>query len=121
MPPRGAHGGDAYLRFIPRSEMDIAVVGVAVNLVLDGTRIASARVALGAVAPTVLLVPEAAKAIIGSTLDDAALAALAAAATGAANPISDKRGTIEFRKDVVGVLARRAAHIAYDRAMGAAT
>lgn len=121
LPPRGAHGGDAYLRFIPRSEMDIAVVGVAVNLVLDGTRIASARVALGAVAPTVLLVPEAAKAIIGSTLDDAALAALAAAATGAANPISDKRGTIEFRKDVVGVLARRAARIAYDRAMGAAT
>ena len=121
LPPRGAHGGDAYLRFIPRSEMDIAVVGVAVNLVLDGTRIASARVALGAVAPTVLLVPEAAKAIIGSTLDDAALAALAAVATGAANPISDKRGTIEFRKDVVGVLARRAARIAYDRAMGAAT
>lgn len=121
LPPRGAHGGDAYLRFIPRSEMDIAVVGVAVNLVLDGSRIASARVALGAVAPTVILASEAAKAIVGSTLDDAALAALAAAATAAANPISDKRGTIEFRKDVVGVLARRAARIAYDRAMGAAT
>ncbi len=121
LPSRGAHGGDAYLRFIPRSEMDIAVVGVAINLVLDGKKIAAARVALGAVAPIVLLVPEAAEAIIGSTLDDAALAALAAAATAAAKPISDKRGTIEFRKDVVGVLARRAARIAYDRATGAAT
>lgn len=121
LPPRGTHGGDAYLRFIPRSEMDIAVVGVAVNLVLDGSKIAAARVSLGAVAPTVLLVADAAKAIIGTALDDAALAALAAAATGAAAPISDKRGTAEFRKDVVGVLARRAARIAYDRATGAAT
>jgi carbon-monoxide dehydrogenase medium subunit len=121
LPPRGKHGGDAYLRFIPRSEMDIAVVGVAVSLTLEGKKIAAARVSLGAVAPTVLLVAEAARAIIGSTLDDAALAALAAAATAAANPISDKRGTIEFRKDVVGVLARRAARIAYDRATGAAT
>lgn len=121
LPPRGKQGGDAYLRFIPRSEMDIAVVGVAVSLTLEGKKIAAARVSLGAVAPTVLLVAEAARAIIGSTLDDAALAALAAAATAAANPISDKRGTVEFRKDVVGVLARRAARIAYDRAMGAAT
>lgn len=121
LPRREAFGGDAYLRFIPRSEMDIAVVGVAVNLVLEGNRVAQARVALGAVAPTVLLVEKAAQAIIGSTLDDAALAALAAAATAAATPISDKRGTVEFRKDVVGVLARRAARIAYDRATGAAT
>ena len=120
LPARGKNGGDAYLRFIPRTEMDIAVVGAAVNLRLDGDRIVEARVALGAVAPVVMLVDAAAKAIIGTTLDDAALDALAAAATAAAKPISDKRGTVEFRKDVVGVLARRAARIAYDRAKGAA-
>lgn len=120
LPPRGRAGGDAYLRFIPRTEMDIAVVGAAVNLRLDGDRVSEARVALGAVAPKVILVPAAAAAIVGTTLDEAALAALAAAATAAATPISDKRGTAEFRKDVVGVLVRRAALIARDRAKGAA-
>jgi carbon-monoxide dehydrogenase medium subunit len=119
LPPRGKHGGDAYLRFIPRTEMDIAVVGCAVNLTLDGDRIATARVVLGAVAPTVILVPEAAKAIIGTTLDAAALDKLAAAASAAARPITDKRGTAEFRTEVAGVLARRAAKIAHDRAKGA--
>jgi carbon-monoxide dehydrogenase medium subunit len=100
--------------------MDIAVVGVAVNLRLDGKKITEARVSLGAVAAKVLLVPSAADAIIGTTLDDAALEALAAAATAAATPISDKRGTVEFRKDITGVLVKRAARIAYDRAQGAA-
>lgn len=116
VPPRGRQGGDAYLRFIPRTEMDIAVVGCGVNLRLDGDTITEARVALGAVAPTVLLVPKAAAAIIGTTLDDAALTALAAAASAACNPIDDKRGTVKFRTHVAGVLARRAARIAYDRA-----
>lgn len=120
LPARGKQGGDAYLRFIPRTEMDIAVVGVGISLTLDGDKVAAARVALGAVAPTVLLVDAAAKAIIGTTLDDAALAGLTAAVRAAANPISDKRGTAEFRKEVVGVLAGRAARIAYDRAKGAA-
>lgn len=119
LPPSGAQAGDAYLRFIPRTEMDIAVVGVAVNLRLDGDRIAEARVALGAVAPKIMLVPAAAEAIIGTTLDDAALDALAAAAIKASTPISDKRGTAEFRKDIVGVLVKRAARIALDRAKGA--
>ncbi len=119
LPPRGARGGDAYLRFIPRTEMDIAVVGCAVSLTLDGDRISAARVALGAVAPKVLLVAEAAAAIVGTALDDKALAALQAAATAASQPITDRRGTIEFRKDVVAVLAARAARIAYDRAKGA--
>jgi len=118
LPPRGQNGGDAYLRFIPRTEMDIAVVGCAVSLTLDGDRITAARVAMGAVAPTVVLVPDAAAAIIGTSLDDPALEALAAAATAACNPIDDKRGTVEFRKDVAGVLARRAARIAYERAKG---
>jgi carbon-monoxide dehydrogenase medium subunit len=115
-PPRS---GDAYLRFIPRTEMDIAVVGAAVNLTLDekGT-IRSARVALGAVAPTVLLVAKAADAITGSKLDEAALEKLAAACSAACKPIDDKRGTVEFRKKVAGVLARRAARIAYERAGG---
>lgn len=120
LPPRGLQGGDAYLRFIPRTEMDIAVVGVAVNLRLSGDRVTEARVALGAVAPTVLLAPGAAGALIGTTLDVAALDAMAAASVALCNPINDKRGTVEFRKDVTAVLARRAARIAYDRAKGAA-
>lgn len=118
LPPRGANAGDAYLRFIPRTEMDIAVVGCAVSLRLDGGRVAEARVALGAVAPTVMLVPEAGAALVGSTLDDAALDALATAARAACRPISDKRGTAEFRIEVAGVLARRAALIAFARAKG---
>ena len=118
LPPRGKNGGDCYLRFIPRTEMDIAVVGCAVSLRLEGDKVVEARVALGAVAPTVILSEACAKAIIGTTLDDAALAALAKAAEGAAKPISDKRGTKEFRIEVAGVLARRAAKIAYDRAKG---
>lgn len=118
LPPRGSRGGDAYLRFIPRTEMDIAVVGCGINLRLDGDTIAEARVALGAVAPTVRLVSEAAEALIGTTLDDDALATLAAAASAACSPIDDKRGTIKFRTHVAGVLAQRAAKIAYARAQG---
>ncbi|MEQ9260871.1 MAG: xanthine dehydrogenase family protein subunit M [Roseovarius sp.] len=120
LPARPARTGDAYLRFIPRTEMDIAVVGCGICLTLDesGTCTA-ARVALGAVAPTVILVPEAAEAIIGTKLDDAAMQALAAAASAAAKPIDDKRGTAEYRVHMAGVLARRAAAIAKSRAEGA--
>jgi carbon-monoxide dehydrogenase medium subunit len=71
------------------------------------------------VAPKVLLVADAAAALIGTTLDDKALAALQAAATAAAQPITDRRGTVEFRKDVTAVLAARTARIAYARAKGA--
>lgn len=120
IPARGQNGGDAYLRFIPRTEMDIAVVGCAVNLTVEGETITSARVVLGAVAPTIRLVEAAGAAIVGTTLDDAALAALTAAAEAACAPIDDKRGTIEFRTEVAGVLARRAAKIAYARARGEA-
>jgi len=117
LPARPAHSGDAYLRFIPRTEMDIAVCSAGVNLSLDSAgTITDARVTLGAVAPTVLLVADAAKAIIGTKLDDAALGNLEAAAVAACKPISDKRGTTEFRTEVAGVLARRAAKIAYARA-----
>ena len=116
IPPRGAQGGDAYQRFIPRTEMDIAVVGCAVSLRRDGDVITEARVALGAVAPTAILMAEAADALVGSTLDEAALGALADAATAACNPIDDKRGTVKFRRHVAGVIARRVARIAYTRA-----
>ena len=117
LPPRAKNSGDAYLRMIPRTEMDIAIVGAAVNLTLDAScTCTAARVALGAVAPTVLLVDAAAKALIGTRVDDAALANLASAASAACKPIDDKRGTIEYRTKVAGVLARRAAVIARDRA-----
>ena len=117
LPPQPPCSSDAYLRFIPRTEMDIAVVGVGVSLTLDGAgAITGARVSLGAVAPRVLLVPEAAAAIVGSRLEPAAQARLEAAAQAACTPIDDKRGTVEFRIQVAGVLARRAALIALDRA-----
>lgn len=117
LPARPAHSGDAYQRFIPRTEMDIAVVGAAVNVTVDdaGT-ITDARVSLGAVAPKPLLVAEAAQAIIGTKLDDAALEKLGAAASAACNPIDDKRGTIEYRTKVAAVLAQRTAKVAYERA-----
>lgn len=117
--PKGA--SDAYLRFIPRTEMDIAVSSAAVNLTVgaDG-KVSAAEVALGAVAPTVVRVPDAAKAILGTKLDDAALAAMAKACEAACNPIDDKRGTIAFRTHTAGVLACRAARIAFERAGGKA-
>ncbi len=121
LPPRPAHTGDAYLRFIPRTEMDIAVVGCGICLTLDADgSCTAARVALGAVAPRPLLVPEAGRALIGTKVDGAALEALDAAAQAACRPIDDKRGTRGFRTKVAGVLARRVAAIAYDRARRAA-
>jgi carbon-monoxide dehydrogenase medium subunit len=117
LPARPARSSDAYLRFIPRTEMDIAVVGAGVSLTLDGGGvITAARVSLGAVAARVLLVSEAAQAIIGSRLDKPAQDRLEAAARAVCRPIDDKRGTIEFRIDVAAVLARRTALIALDRA-----
>lgn len=117
LPAKAPHSSDAYLRFIPRTEMDIAVVGCAVSLTLDGSgTCTAARVSLGAVAARPLLVDDAAKALIGSKVDDAALTKLEAAARAACKPIDDKRGTIEFRIDVAGVLARRTALIALERA-----
>ena len=117
LPKPNARQSDAYLRFIPRTEMDIAVVGCAVNVTLDaGGTCTDARVVLGAVAPTQLVVEDAAKALIGHKLDADTLANLDAAAQRACKPINDKRGTIEYRTKVAGVLARRAAAIAFERA-----
>ncbi len=117
LPARPPHSGDAYLRFIPRTEMDIAVVGAGVSLTLDDAGICrAARLALGAVAARPLLVPEGAAALVGTPVDGAALGQLAAAASAACRPIDDKRGTREYRIKVAGVLARRAAEIALERA-----
>ena len=109
---------DAYLRFTPRTEMDIAVAGVGVSVSLDGAECVAARVAIGAVAKTALLVGEAAEALIGTTLDEAALQQAGAACQAAAQPISDKRGSAVYRRKVVGVLCRRALAVARDRALG---
>ncbi len=116
LPARRAHSSDAYLRFIPRTEMDIAVVGAGISIEMDGNGICTrARVALGAVGPRVMLVEGAAEALIGTSIDETALEALAQAASSAATPIDDKRGTVDFRIKVAGVLARRAAIIAAQR------
>lgn len=117
LPEPLARSGDAYLRLIPRTEMDIAVVGAGVSLALDAQGVCTqARVALGAVAATPLLVEAAAEAIIGTRVDDDALKALGAAASAACKPIDDKRGTVAYRVKVAGVLAQRAARIALERA-----
>jgi CO/xanthine dehydrogenase FAD-binding subunit len=117
LPKRPPRSADAYLRFIPRTEMDIAVVGAGVSVTLGPDGICTdAQVVLGAVAPTALMVADAAAALIGRTLDATALDGLDHAARRACKPIDDKRGTIEYRIKVAGVMARRAATIAYERA-----
>jgi CO/xanthine dehydrogenase FAD-binding subunit len=116
----GKHSSDAYLRFIPRNEMDIAVVGVGGSVTLDpdDDRIINARIALGAVGPTPIVATEAAKAIIGKKLDATTLDNAARAASAAATPIDDMRGTAEFRRHIAGVLTRRVLTIAAERARG---
>lgn len=118
LPKRPPKSGDAYLRFTPRTEMDIAVVSAGISLTLERGVVKTARVVLGAVAPTAIVVSAAARAIVGTKLDDAALDKLAKACSAACNPIDDKRGTIEYRTKVAGVLAKRAAKIAFQRAGG---
>jgi CO/xanthine dehydrogenase FAD-binding subunit len=118
-PKKAANTGEAYLRFIPRTEMDIAVVGSGVCLTLDDSgTCTAARVILGAVGPRIIDCTTAADALIGTKVDDAAIEAAGAAASAAATPISDKRGTIDFRKKIAGVLTRRAAKTALERAKG---
>ena len=117
VPLRSKGMGDAYLRFIPRTEMDIAVVGVGVGLTTDASAvITAARIGLGAVAARPLYVTAAGDALIGSKLDAGAVDKMVAAVRAACKPIDDKRGTIDFRIKVAGVIARRTAIIAYERA-----
>ncbi len=114
-PPPGS--ADAYLRFIPRGEMDIAVVGAGVFVEIDEDgRCRAARVALGAVAPTAILVPAAARALEGSSLSDADLDRAADEAGRAGDPISDKRGPAAYRRRLARVLTRRALGVAVERA-----
>ncbi len=121
LPARPRGGGDAYLRSIPRTEMDIAVVGAGVSLVIDGDgTCTAARIAIGAAAPTVLLVKDAATALVGTAFDDSALERMADAVRAACHPIDDKRGTAEYRTAMAGVLARRTVMIALARARSAA-
>ena len=116
VPAPAPHSSDAYLRFIPRNEMDIAVVGVGAAVTLDGDKVKAARIALGAVGPTPILASKAADAIIGMKLDDAALEAAGRAASAACSPIDDMRGTAEFRLHITAVLTRRVLSIAAERA-----
>ncbi|WP_375227820.1 FAD binding domain-containing protein [Roseobacter sp. S98] len=119
LPARPERSADAYLRFIPRTEMDIAVASAGVSVTVDAEGvITAARVAVGAVAPTVRLAEAAGDAITGSALDDNAMTAMKTAVEAVCSPIDDKRGTVAFRTSTAGVLAQRAARIAYDRARG---
>lgn len=118
LPARPANSGDAYLRMIPRTEMDIAIVGVGINLSFDNSKLCTqARVSLGAAAPTPLLLADAANALIGKSIDEQCLEILSAAVSSACRPINDKRGTIEYRKKIAGVLAKRVAKKAMERAL----
>jgi carbon-monoxide dehydrogenase medium subunit len=117
-PPPSPNSGAAWDRFIPRNEMDIAVVNAGVQLRFEGTNVSWAKVAIGAVAPTVLVVPEAAAALTGKPLSDQTIAAAAEAAMAAARPIDDMRGSIRQRKHLVGVYVSRMIRKAAERARG---
>jgi len=118
LPPPKPRSGAHYLRFIPRNEMDIAVVGAAAAVTLDDkkTRCIAARIALAAVAPTPLLVPEAGAALVDGELSDTLVNKAASLAQAASRPISDMRGDADYRRHLVGVLVKRALKGALERA-----
>lgn len=119
-PARAANSGSHYRRFIPRNEMDIAVVGVGASVVLDdsGENFVSARIALGAVGPTPIFAEAAGEALAGQPVNDESIAKAAAAAQEVATPITDMRGTAEYRTHLVGVLTQRVVNAAVIRARG---
>lgn len=120
VPKGGAGSGSAYLRHVPRREMDIAVVGVAVQLQLegDGRTVKDARVSLASVAPTPIRSAQAEQALIGSQLNDEALRRAGEGAAADARPISDVRATADYRRELLKVYTRRVGQIAYQRARG---
>ena len=118
IPAPAANSGARYLRFIPRNEMDIAVAGVGVSVELDNGNIKSARLALASVAPTPLFVKEVGDALAGKPANDETIAVAGQIAKDAARPITDMRGTIEYRKHLCDVLTRRALATAISRAKG---
>jgi len=117
-PKRNKNSSDAYLRMTPRTEMDIAVVGCGVNISVENGKCTNARVSLGAVAPTPLLIEEATDIMVGSSLDEVTLKKVSKLCMDACNPIDDKRGTIDYRTKVAGVLFKRATLLAADRIRG---
>ena len=116
LPPPAPDSGARYLRFIPRNEMDIAVAGAGVQVVLDNGHFRSARIALAAVAPTPLFVREAGEALAGRAVNTESLAEAAELASRAARPITDMRGTAGYRRHLCGVLTRRALQSAIEKA-----
>jgi carbon-monoxide dehydrogenase medium subunit len=117
LPKFPAHTGSVYQRHTPRKIMDIAVVGVGVRLTLaESGEITHARICLGAVAPTVIRVPDAEESLIGQKPSDAVFGRAAELAQEAARPISDVRGSAEFRRYLVGVMTKRCLAIATERA-----
>lgn len=110
------NSGARYLRFTPRNEMDIAVAGAGVSVVLDNGTIKEARVVLASVAPTPLFVKEAGDSLIGKPANDESIQVAANIARDAARPITDMRGTIEYRTHLCEVLTRRALTTAIERA-----
>jgi carbon-monoxide dehydrogenase medium subunit len=119
-PPRPAQSGSHYRRLIPRNEMDIAVVGVAAAVELDesGQKFVAARISLGAVAPTPLLAQAAGQAVAGQAVNDETIKKAARAAQDIVAPITDMRGTKEYRVHVTGVLVERVLRAAVARAHG---
>ncbi len=117
-PKRNNNSADAYLRMTPRTEMDIAVVGCGVNISIENGVCTNARVSLGAVAPKPLLINEASDIMVGSSLDEETLEKVSKICRDSCNPIDDKRGTIDYRTKVAGVLFKRATLLAADRIRG---
>jgi carbon-monoxide dehydrogenase medium subunit len=115
-PPPKPNFGANYIRFIPRNEMDIAVAGAGVSVELDNNTFKAARIALAAVAPTPLFVKEAGDALVGKPVNEESVQLAANIASDAAKPITDMRGTIEYRKHLCEVLSRRALNTAIERA-----
>ena len=115
-PTPDANSGANYIRFIPRNEMDIAVAGAGVSVTLDNGDISAARVTLASVAPTPLFVADAAEAIVGKPANEETASLAGRIASEAAKPITDMRGTIEYRKRLCEVLTRRALMTAIERA-----
>ena len=117
-PKRDNNSADAYLRMTPRTEMDIAVVGCGVNITIENGVCTNARVSLGAVAPKPLLINEASDILVGSSLDEETLEKVSKICRDSCNPIDDKRGTIDYRTKVAGVLFKRATLLAANRIRG---
>ena len=117
-PKRASNSGDAYLRMTPRTEMDIAVVGCGVNITMENGVCTNARVSLGAVAPTPLLINEASEIMVGTDINSDIIERVSKICMEACNPINDKRGTIDYRTKVAGVLFKRTVLTAIDRIKG---